>query len=458
MRNLKINIVLLFAVFGTNFFSQNKQIAYGFAELPQTLILNPGAEVPYKFHIGMPFLSGLSSSIGSTGFVLSDLFASDNKAFNDKFSLVLNKLDVTDHLKIHSQIEIINAGYQFNDKTYFSFGFYQEIDGIIYFPKDVLLLIREGNSAHLDKSFELSQVSYKLDAFGALHFGVSRKINNRLRLGARFKLYSSALNVQSFNNSGTFRTEEGTNNVYTHHLTQVDLNLKTSGLVSNDEYIEDPKTYIGNTFFGDNMGIGVDLGFTYKLSEQLEITGSFLDVGFIRHKKNTKSLFAKGAYIFEGIELEYDPLTSKDYWRALEVDFNSKLPYGENLDSYTSFLTGKMNASIKYNFKKRKRLYCYDGENKKESGNAVGVQLFSIFRPLRPQFAVSGFYEKSFSEKIRTKITYTIDDYSYYNIGAGISVQFGNINLYGLVDNVAEFSDIASAKSISFQLGANLIF
>ena len=84
--------------------------------------------------------------------------------------------------------------------------------------------------------------------------------------------------------------------------------------------------------------------------------------------------------------------------------------------------------------------------------------MYSVFRPLKSQYALTGFYEKSFSEKLHAKVTYTIDDYSFYNVGAGLSAQLGKLNLYGMVDNIAQFGDIASANNISVQLGINIIF
>ena len=35
-------------------YTQNNEILYDFAELPQTLILNPGAEVSNNFYVGFP--------------------------------------------------------------------------------------------------------------------------------------------------------------------------------------------------------------------------------------------------------------------------------------------------------------------------------------------------------------------------------------------------------------------
>ena len=241
MFKIKKLLLLFFIVLAVKTFSQNKQLLYGFAELPQTLLLNPGAETNYKFHVGLPLLSGFSAEFGATGFTVSDLFAVDNRSIRDKVSAVLNKLTAKDNIKLNTQIEILNAGFRLNDKNYVSFGFYQEIDAILYIPKDPLSLIIEGNSNYLNKNFDVSQVLFKADALGVLHLGITRQVSDRFTFGARFKIYSSALNIESTNNSGTFTTVNGTDNIYAHYLDNLDVNLRTSGVVANDEYVDRSK-------------------------------------------------------------------------------------------------------------------------------------------------------------------------------------------------------------------------
>lgn len=448
-----IPLILFFAVHIS--ISQNKQVLYGFAELPQTLLLNPGAETNYKFHIGVPLLSGVSLEASSTGFNLSDLFLNDNIPFNTKVSNVLNKLNTRDHIKLNTQIEVFNGGYRYND-SYFSFGFYQELDAIGYLPKDIIALIIEGNASNIGRSFNFSQINYRLDVIGALHFGVSHKINENLTIGGRFKLYSSALNMRSKNNRGTFTTEQGSN-IYTYYLENFDADFKTSGLVENNEYIIDFSTYLGSTFFGSNLGIGLDFGFTYHLSNQLELTASILDFGFIRHKKNVKNTTINGGYVFEGIEFDYEN-PNPNLWNEFDADIRAKLPVKDNDLSYTLWRPTKINSSIRYSFGKKTSKYCYDNTFKDFYKYAVGAQLFSVFRPLGPQIALTGFYEARLSDNFQTKITYTLDDYSLYNIGVGVSSSIGKFNIFGMVDNLAQINNIASANSISFQLGMNLIF
>jgi hypothetical protein len=438
--------------------AQNKQVLYDFAELPQTLLLNPGAETNYKFHLGMPFLSGFSIAYGSSDVVLTDIFALDNKNINDKISTMLNSLSSRDFVKFNSQIEIFNGGFRGDENTYFSFGFYQEIDAISYFPKDLITLFNEGNNAYLNKNFSVSQILYKLDVLGVLHAGVSKKINDQLTLGGRVKIYSSALNIESTNNTGTITTVLGTDNIYKHYLSTININARTSGLVVDDEYQEDPNAYLKNTFLGGNLGIGFDFGFTFHINPQLELSASMLDLGFINHTKDIKNTTAKGSFVFEGVEFLYDSNNQTNYWGEIDKNFKEQLPTEDNQESYISWRPAKLNAALKYSFGERRSKYCYDNTYKDFYTDALGIQLYSVFRPLSPQLALTGFYQKSITNKIHTKVTYTIDDFSYANIGAGLSAQFGKVNLYGMVDNILEYANLSAANSLSLQVGINLIF
>ncbi|WP_299670709.1 DUF5723 family protein [uncultured Polaribacter sp.] len=452
------NILLLFSfLLSIQSYSQNKQVLYDFAGLPQTLLINPGLETNYKYHVGVPLLSGFSSEFGTTGFVVSDIFAVDSRTINDKIAAVLEDIDTRDYIKLNSQIEILNAGYRYDEETYLSFGFYQELDGIVYFPQDIITLANEGNGAYLNKSFDASQILYKLDVLGVIHAGITRKINDKLTIGGRFKIYSSALNVQSTNNSGTFTTTLGNNNIYTHYLDNVNVNFKTSGLIKDDEYIDDPSTYLKSTFLGGNLGVGLDFGITYHINKQLQFSGSIIDVGFVNHKKNIKNTLTAGSFTFEGIEFEYDD-SNRNYWDELNTAFKEQLPTTENAESYVSWRPAKLNAALKYSFGEKRGKYCYDNTYKDFYTDAFGAQLYSVFRPLSQQFALTGFYEKSFTNKLHVKVTYTVDDYSYYNIGIGVSAQIWKLNFYGILDNLAEMSDISSANNVSLQFGFNLIF
>jgi hypothetical protein len=455
MNKLKITFFVLLFISSISIAQQ--KLLFGFAENPQSLMLNPGAETNYRYHVGVPFLSGFSFNFNSTDLVLKDLFLNDGIDFSDKVTRTIDKLDKDDYIHLNTRLDVLNGGYRYNDKTYVSFGFYQEVDFIMYFPKDIAVLFNQGNAPFLNRPFSVSQLAFKADILGVLHAGISRKLNERLNVGARVKVYSSSLNVETNNNSGTFTTIPDNTNLLRQYLSNVDVNIKSSGIVENDETLDNPSSLFTNTFLGGNLGLGVDVGFTYHISPQLELSGSLLDFGFIKHSKRIKNFTAKGDFVFDGINFQYDG-NNTDYWNELDLAFDEQVPNGENENSYVSWRPTKVNAALKYSFGQRRSKVCYAETNKEYYYNAVGAQLHSVFRPHGLQFALTSFFEASITEKFHTRFTHTINDFSSTNFGVGFVGQLFNVSVFGMVDNIIGLTDIASANSASITLGVNMVF
>jgi hypothetical protein len=68
------------------------------------------------------------------------------------------------------------------------------------------------------------------------------------------------------------------------------------------------------------------------------------------------------------------------------------------------------------------------------------------------------FYERWLNKYLQAKLTYTVDPYSFSNVGMGLSTKIGIVNLYVAADNLLSLNNIYNAKSTSFQLGLNFIF
>jgi len=71
--------------------------------------------------------------------------------------------------------------------------------------------------------------------------------------------------------------------------------------------------------------------------------------------------------------------------------------------------------------------------------------------------AATLFYYHKFFQFLSAKATYTIDPYSYYNVGLGIATDLGKLNFYVAFDSVLYYGNIAKAKSVSLQLGFNIV-
>mgnify|MGYP005990159637 CR=1 FL=1 len=440
-------------------YSQNKQILFGFAETPNTLMVNPGAETNFKYHAGIPALSGFSFNIGASQGKLADLFLNDQTPINNKFENLTNKLTNRDFLSFNMQIDILNGGYRLDEKTYLSFGMYQEVDFIGYYPKDIVELLYYGNQPFINKTVHFSDLKFRGEVLGVIHAGLSYKLNKKLNVGGRFKLYSGSLHISSKNNGGTFNTDPGINNIYRHNLSNINIKSNSSGFFDAEENLNvGIKDVIGNTILSKNIGVGVDVGFTYHYSPQVEFTGSILDIGFISYSKNNNNLTVIGDHQFDGVNLLFDS-NNTDYWAELDRDFKANVPRKTNTDSYVSWRPIKLNGAVRYSFgRARINKECYDETYKEYYNNSVGLQLYAITRPLSTQVAATVFLEKSINENFHAKFTYTVDDFSMSNVGVGVSTQMGIFQMYGMIGNVLKLSDLTIANTASLQFGFNLIF
>ena len=442
--------ILFFILAITSSINAQQQLSFSFGETPQNLMLNPGAETNFKSHYGIPVFSNFQLTIGNTGFQMGDLFSNDSRSFNEKFEKVLDQLSPDDYINLNTKVDVLSFGYRYDNKTYISVGFYEELDLMVYFPKDAIEGLYYGNDPFFNRSFSISQAIMKADILGVLHAGMSRKVDEKLTIGGRVKIYSSSLNVETNNNSGSITTTTNNINISRLTLQNLDAEIRTSGIIdSNDVF--------SNTLLGGNLGLGFDVGLTYHFSPQLEFTGSILDLGFIKHSKNTRNFTAKGNYILDGINFEYNSDDPLDYWEQLEEDFKANVPTEETENAYTSWRPMKINAALKYSFGEKRSKFCYTKTHKQYYYNSIGFQVHTIMRPLKPQFSFTSFYEKSLSKKIHTKFTHTINDYSSAIFGFATSLQVGKLNIFGVLDNILAVTDVASANNISLNFGFNIV-
>ncbi|WP_281234700.1 DUF5723 family protein [Flavobacterium gelatinilyticum] len=458
-------VCLILCLFGViSCFSQNKEVLYNFTSIPQASMVNPGADVSYKFYFGIPILSGISANLGSKSFSAYDLFADNGVDFNQKVRNVVNKSSRNDKVITNQQLEIFSGGFRIGGKesrSYISFGAYQEFDFFMFMPKDLALLALEGNKDYMGKSFNLGDLSLKAEVLSVFHVGFHKKISDKLVLGGRAKIYSSGANAVSTNNSGYILTNQtdGTPNIY-NQVVSSNLELKTSGIsaFTKDEYEGNIASDIAhNTFFNGSLGLGLDAGITYYFKDNLQFTASIIDLGFIKQSKDIETLTYKGTYQYQGANPDF--LGSDDPEDVFD-EFDKAIPRDTLHNKYTTWRPTKLYTSLQYSFgESRSDDDCNcRGQVNKRYKNAVGGQVFAMSAPRVPIAALTFFYQRNIFEKLDAKVTYTFDTFSNKNIGLGLSGTLGSFNIYALVNNVLEYKDVSKANSAAFQVGLNFVF
>ena len=466
-------ILFFYIVFGLSIaISQNKQVLYNWDVTPQSLLLNPGSYVNENYYVGIPFLSQFHLNVGSSGVSVFDVFANDGVDINTKIRNTIFDLSARDFFTATQQLDILNFGWRSKgrDPYFFSGGIYQELDLIAYFPRDIAILAWEGNRDYIGRPFNFNQISARADLLTVYHFGANKQVTKKLTAGVRVKLYSSTLSISSTNNKGTFTTtqREGTNNIYEHTVNDLDLEVRTSGVLSLQDLDQSQvrNRLIGRSFFGRNFGLGIDAGVTYQVNRQFTATASVLDFGAIFHTRDTEVYRASGDYTLDGIELIFPEIEDGEltfpYYEDLEDEVEREIPIDTLSRGYTQLRPTKINAGVHYDFGRRvgneDECDCKSRGEREERVSQAGIQYYSIFRPRGPQMAGTLYYRRKFGEWLSLKTTYTVDSYSAKNIGAGMSLHVRNVNFFLAADNLLDFANLAKAKSVSLQLGFNFIF
>ena len=80
-----------------------------------------------------------------------------------------------------------------------------------------------------------------------------------------------------------------------------------------------------------------------------------------------------------------------------------------------------------------------------------------IKRPRGVQAALTGFYQRNLGRTLSLRTTYTVDKYSWTNVGLGINLQAGPVNFYVLADNILDYANLADSPYASLQFGFNII-
>lgn len=477
LKNFVYLTLILFSHFGMG---QNMQLLYDFDELPQTLMLNPGSEVDFYKHVGIPLFSNVYFQFGASNPGVSyNSVLNGTNSFNERLTnLYAEDPSSEDVYVINQQWEVFNIGFRLNDPRYYlSLGMYQEANAFGGYPEEMMDLFFKGNDQNndgipeTDDPFGISELTALAELIGVWHAGVNMKVNDRLTVGGRLKLYSGVLSMQTKGNEGIYSLSQS-NFGYQHVFSGVSAGVNTSGLINDDgtSAIEGPEELFSSFFFGGgNYGLGIDLGFTLKTSDEITISGSVLDLGYVNFANEVTTY-----EIQEDFAIEDEPFfppegQEVDYWNELWNEYydGGLLEVLDTLNtSYTQMRSVKLYGSVKKTVERRNRknpvFRNVRGQDpdayKRKLETEYGLQLHSEIRPTTVLWAVTGFYSREFTDMINAKVTYTVDRFSFYNIGVGLSARINRFNLFIAADNLLALPQVRDSNYQSVQLGMNLIF
>ncbi|MFH2142028.1 MAG: DUF5723 family protein [Bacteroidota bacterium] len=475
MRNLII-IVIAFGAF-TSLIAQQNTTLFFMHKVPQSNFVNPSLQHECKLNFGgllLPvagqILPPVHQTMGTTGFSYKNLFYYEESIDSLMHPLhpdydidkLIKRLRKVNYIYDETHINLLNVGYQFKNKYYFTFSAQEKIDVKFSIPKDLIILGLEGNGqSFLGKTANLQGLGFSATYYREFALGASMVINKKLTLGAKPKLLFGQINAWTKSNSITWNTEA--NDFYYMFDVDYELNIcqpfygikdmyydyeNDSMVMELDTLMDMDKPEIKKIVFsGKNPGFAIDLGATYIFNDKITLYASLIDLGFIRWKDNVNSLKVKGQLYFDGLEVTHylqddDSLNEEvfDNWKdsVIQIFEPEYQP-----DKYTSFLTPQLYIGGTYQlFEKYNFGFLYRG--------ALFQQRYLSSITL----SGTGNIKKWFS----ATITYSIINNAFMNMGAGVIFKAGPAQFYLVSDNVLAPIWPQSTRDFNIRMGINLLF
>lgn len=448
-------LVLFFVLIGlslsVNTKAQMENTLFHLHAVPQSSHVNPGKFLDYNVSITLPVPS-INMFATNSGFSLNDAFRFENKKAIIQPAGISKALIDNNVISVGGNITFFGI-YIRGEKTAFNFHVEEHMEARFNYPREFVDFIVKGNGHpdFLDKTVVLNPT------FNFLHYreftlGITRKINEKLDLGANFRLLFGL---------GSIDTENVRIELFTSNEANYPLTVKASGDVSmagvplffDDRYdgIDEAKYPLQTK----NAGFAIDLGASYALNEKLMLEASLLNLGKIGWKNYTTKLDITentSTFTFEGIDVlgtfrededeNFDPFqnTIDSLKEAFDID---KIWDSRVSGNYSTGLPVQLNFGARY-----------------ELSNNLYLNGHLNARFYKDEFVptLSTSVLKEFGRAVSLALSYTTAKNSINNLGFGFSLNTP-FQFHVVSDNIITLALFPkSAKNFNIRTGVNLVF
>jgi len=433
---------------------------YFMERIPQSNQINPALQPNCNVYVGLPGLTSLYFDIGN-----NSLNATKILQYNRQLDSVItflhpqanrniffNALQKTNFLYNNLQYDILSFGFRVQN-LYFHFN--TSLKSFTYFtyPKSFMQLIINGSE--IGTITDLKSLGINNITYGEMSFGLSNKLDDELTIGAKIKLLSGLTGITTKNKQFLAETFEDQDskiinrftadvafNAYMPYLEDspdgTDLSIDSIFRIKNN-----PQNSL-KPF--ESRGLGFDFGIMYSGFENVRLSVSLVDLGYISWKKNTYSYKMRSSYIISGVEIHRDSL--EDAFKNPIGSISDSVKFSKSPQKFTTALPTKLYLG---------------GEYFLETYFSFGLMSVT-------QYFAKAFYQQfTFSANFRPlratmlSLSYSFIHNGFSNFGAGLTFRpLPPLQFYLLADYIPirygkQYIPIY-ARSANFRFGFNFTF
>lgn len=408
---------------------------------------NPAVRPMHRFSFGLPVLSSIELGVVNNGFQLSQVSEVDGDGWlNIDLEKIANGLKEKRGYQqyLETQIDLLHFRMKWRD-WYFWLAARNVTTETFGYERDLFNFVYAGNGAYVGKKLTLNKVMADVKNYHEITFGLSKELGQKWLVGGRVSLLSGLASGLAAFDEFNIAISDKPETMYDHTATAAGTATASSiHRFRDEELLKDPKTW----FNVKNLGFALAGGVSYRPIPHLNLALSFSDIGMISWNDSVKE------YQLQKKEVTIDPLvkgTIDDFKKSSSVDVGKGLrkKIGD-LDTgvsdggrYTQWLAPKFHFLATYEFARQ---------------SVVGASFSGIYQAKQFYPSATVSFMQGVSDIFQVQVSWSYNQYSALNFGAGLVVCPGPVQLYLITDNFLAFINPAMARATNVRLGMNLVF
>lgn len=414
------------------------------ANAPQASFINPAVYPNHKVIIGLPVISSMRFTADADGFSFRDIF---RKSETDSLELdtvsIFQKLKETNHIKFREELQLFFLGIR-GKRSFYSFSIQQVGDFRINYPGDLVgwAIRGPGHPAYAGQPLDLKNFYGRTMVYNKISLGYAREVTPWLRIGARLSYILGVAAAETTELNGSLLM--GVDSI---HVSTGNIRAQTAGIDFFDQENLSGKDYQNYLLNSKNKGMSIDIGGAYDLTDNITLTASLTDLGYINWKDYTRSYEVSPiTYTFRGFDL-LDYLNKDDGEEFMQAELDSL----ENLYDFNESTGGSFRTPLIGKF--------YAGVNMKvlKVNNFSALVYFDMFKKkINP--AVSVGYNLQLGRTLCATVGVTYENGRINNVGAGLLLKLTHLQFYASSDRANSFLYPARASKADIRMGMNLVF
>jgi hypothetical protein len=453
--------------------AQHGQVMY-YMNLPQNHLLNPARRPSNAVYIGLPVLSGIKAGTGNNFFDLSDIIAND--PLTDSLITILHPdyniddflstLSQQNYLEVSAAVQTLGVGFNIGKDGYMFIDINERAEGNLTIPGDLFTLIFKGNESFAGSTIDLSSLGGRMQYFREAGIGFSTPLSNKLRVGFKGKMLFGVASVSVDNNALAISVGEN----YTHSFeADVAVNISApvtisedadkniTGIEIDDSQLQSTSQKI-NYFTGlRNLGMGLDIGAVYDITDRISLSASVIDLGYIKWKDYVNNINVQGEFSFDGIDITdvvNGDKTIDELGQEMLDSLQNSVEITHTTDPFTTWLSPGVTFGASYTLNKT---------------FSLGLLSYTKFVNSNVREALTFSGNINLGTAISAGISYTISSGRYDNLGIGLAARAGIFQLYAIADRIPlAINNIdtgggtvpmpGNLNIVNFRVGLNLLF